>query len=125
MKAKEIMNELVITIDAETNTVNAIKTMRVHKIGGMPVVDEDNRILGMISESDLMGVSKEVLVKEIMSSPAITVEEETSIEEIAVILTSSKINRVPVEREGKLLGIISRADVIAFLANIRAWKEGS
>lgn len=139
VKAGDAMVRKVVTVTRKTPLVQVAETMARHGVSGVPVVEEGERVVGVISEKDFltrmgekdaktfMGVVAECLkgkgcvavpirgqnAEDIMTSPAVTVNEETSIMEIANILTEKNINRVPViNQQGRLVGIISRADVV-------------
>jgi CBS-domain-containing membrane protein len=139
VKAGDAMVREVVTVTRKTPLVQVAEVMAGHGISGVPVVEEGERVVGVISEKDFlarmgeqdaktfMGVVAECLkgkgcvavpikgqnAEDIMTSPAVTVNEETSIMEIASILTGQNINRVPViDRKGHLVGIISRADIV-------------
>jgi len=97
------------------------------RISGLPVVDEDSTIIGIVTEADIISkVDREGLrVADIMSHEVIFVSEETSVSEIAMLLTERKIKRVPIVNDGKLVGIVSRADIVHAVAEgnliIRPW----
>ena len=139
VKAGDAMVRKVVSVTRKTSLVEVAETMARHGVSGVPVVEEGERVVGVISEKDFltrmgeedaetfMGVVAECLkgkgcvavpvrgqnAEDIMTSPAVTVDEETSIREIAIIFTEKNINRVPViNQEGRLVGIISRADVV-------------
>jgi CBS-domain-containing membrane protein len=139
VKAGDAMVREVVTVTRKTPLVQVAEAMARHGVSGVPVVEEGERVVGVISEKDFltrmgeqdaktfMGVVAECLkgkgcvavpirgqnAEDIMTSPAVTVNEETSIMEIANILTEKNINRVPViNQQGRLVGIISRADVV-------------
>jgi len=139
VKAGAAMVREVISVTRKTPLVQVAEAMARHGVSGVPVVEEGERVVGVISEKDFltrmgeqdaktfMGVVAECLkgkgcvavpirgqnAEDIMTSPAVTVNEESSIMEIANILTEKNINRVPViNRKGHLVGIISRADIV-------------
>ncbi len=93
----------------------------------MPVVDADGMIIGIITEADIISkVNREGLcVANIMSHNIVTVSEETPVSEIAALLTERNIKRVPGIQNGKLVGIVSRADIVHAVAQgyliIRQW----
>jgi CBS domain-containing protein len=94
-----------------------------HGISGLPVIDEEKRMIGMVSEADILGRQEgQETVKDIMSAPACVVFEDTPLKEIAALLVEKRIKRVPVVREGRLVGIVSRGDIVRALASRR---EGS
>ena len=139
IKAREIMTRDVISVEKEVSLKRVAELMARNAISGMPVVKKDKKVVGVISEKDFlsrmggkspksfMGVIAECLrgkgcvavsireqsARDIMTSPAITVSEETAVNEIAGIFTGKNINRVPVvNQDGVLTGIVSRADIV-------------
>ncbi|HLL79172.1 MAG TPA: CBS domain-containing protein [Ktedonobacteraceae bacterium] len=127
MIASDIMTRKVYTIYPEASAQEAAQLLDQHRISGLPVVDHQQRIIGIITEADIISkVNREGLrVSDIMSCEVISVEEETAVNEIAALLTERKIKRVPVVSEGKLVGIVSRADIVHAVALghliIRQW----
>jgi CBS domain-containing membrane protein len=143
--AAEIMTREVITVSEETPLAKVADAMGTRGISGVPVVNQNGHVTGIISEKDFlsrMGVTREQnfmslvaaclqskgcvalpikqqLAKDIMTSPAITVTAKTSIKEIAGLFTSHRVNRVPVvDVDGKILGIVSRGDLLHAV-----WRE--
>lgn len=143
MLAKNIMTKDVITVRPEDKVERAAKILLENKISGIPVVDENNHLLGIITEKDLMIKASELkvpfyltlfdsiiflenpirfnndikkytasYVKEAMTHKVIAVEEDTPVSEVVDIMQKRRINRVPVLRHGKLIGIITRNDVL-------------
>ena len=91
------------------------------RIGGAPVTDDDGRVLGMISELDIMnallrGLPLRTPVEEVMTSPVQTVNEFDLTDEVMELFRKHRIHHLPVVREEKLLGMITPSDVIRFLA---------
>ncbi|MFY0523931.1 cyclic nucleotide-binding/CBS domain-containing protein [Archangium gephyra] len=91
------------------------------RIGGAPVTDDDRRVLGMISELDIMnallrGLPLRTPVEEVMTSPVQTVNEFDLTDEVMELFRKHRIHHLPVVREEKLLGMITPSDVIRFLA---------
>lgn len=123
MNAGELMTTDVITCGPEESIAEVIDRFECYHIAGMPVVNDDDELLGVISESDILDAEREEVVRDYMSSPAVSVEEDTPVEEVATIFISKKVNRLPVVRERKLVGIVTRDDLISYLANILAWRE--
>jgi CBS-domain-containing membrane protein len=139
IKACDVMTERVIFVKRDTPSEEVAHTMATHGISGVPVVESENKVIGVISEKDFlfhMGSqdttsfmevvahclsNKECVAismrqqkaEQIMTSPAITVRKDVSVSKIAMLFTEKNINRVPVtDREGKLLGIVARADIV-------------
>jgi len=127
MIARDIMTRKVYTIRSDASAQEAAQLLDQHRISGLPVVDESNDIIGIVTEADIISkVDKEGLrVSDIMSTEVISVNEETAASEIALLLTERKIKRVPVVQDGKLVGIVSRADIVHAVAQghliIRPW----
>lgn len=122
MKAKYIMNQKVVTARPEMSVEEAKGLLVEHHISGMPVLGRGDQVVGMISSTDILE-SKGETVGEVMTSPAVCVTEDDPIEEVATLLAAKNINRVPVLSEGKLVGIISRADIVRYVATKWAWSE--
>lgn len=146
-RAGHIMTTNVITVRPGDDVEKAARLLLEHQISGLPVVDENNRVVGIISEGDLVLREKEVKapafsevlggviflesqkrffeelkktialsVDELMSWEVITVNEESTLEEIATLMSKQGINRVPVvDEEKKLRGIVTRQDIIKHL----------
>jgi len=144
MLAKDVMTTKVITVLEDTPVEEVVRTLLMRRISAVPVVDAGDRLVGMVSEGDLVhrvdsGVHEGYswwlsdmiepeqraqkyakacghLAKDLMSTPVITANEEDSLSEVATMLEEHRIKRVPVLREGKLTGIVSRANLLHGLA---------
>lgn len=139
VSAAEIMTTDVVVVREETPLAEVAAAMGARGISGLPVADENGRVTGVISEKDFlarMNVTgnqnfmtlvatcltakgcvalpiKKQMAKDLMTSPAITVQGSTTLKEIAALLTARKVNRVPVvDAAGKLIGIVSRGDLV-------------
>ena len=127
MIARDIMTSNVYTIRPEASAQDAAQLLSQKRISGLPVVNPDGRIIGIVTEADIISkVNREgLLVADIMSHEVIAVEEETSVSEIASLLANRRIKRVPVVEKGMLVGIVSRADIVHAVASglliIRNW----
>ncbi len=127
MIARDIMTRRVYTITPEASVQKVAQLLSRKSISGVPVVDKDGKIVGVVTEADIIGkVNREGLcVADIMSPEIIFVDEETPVGEIARLLVERKIKRVPIMREGKLVGIVCRADIVHAVAEghliIRNW----
>ena len=145
VRARDLMTTNVHCARRGTPLKEVAEIMAKNAISGVPVVEEDGSVVGVISEKDffsqmgggdpksLMGVIAECLqnkdclavnirahkAEDLMTSPAVTVREDTVLIEISNTLTEKKVNRVPVvDQQGRLLGIVSRADIVR--ASLRA-----
>jgi len=118
LKAKDIMTKEVISVRRDTPVRQALQLMLVHEISGLPVVKEDMTLVGIVTEKDLLQLllgpqgTRGKTVKEFMTQPAVHFEENESLEEICKCLDDVTFRRVPVTKGGKVVGIVSRPDVI-------------
>ncbi len=124
MFARDIMTRQVCTISPEASVRDAARILAERRISGMPVLDKQGTIIGMCTEADVISKQGE-LVRDIMSTEIISVSEETPVGEIARLLSQRKIKRVPVVTDGRLVGLVSRADIVAAVAAghlmVREW----
>jgi CBS domain-containing protein len=114
-RAKDIMTTRVVTVKPSTPIPEAARLLVRRKISGVPVVDEKDKtkVVGILTEADLLAAPAGAkTVAEVMRKRVISVSPETPIDEIAAILVKHKIKRVPVLEGGKLVGIVSRIDVL-------------
>jgi CBS domain-containing protein len=109
------MTHNVITVAADTPAQDLALLLLEHHVSGVPVVDRAGKILGVVSEADLLA-KKGKAAKDIMSQKIFTVGEETPVEEIAALMTAEKIKRVLVVGAKELSGIVSRADIVRAIA---------
>lgn len=146
MRAHQIMTSQVITVGADTTIVDAVNIMLRYHVSGLPVVDADGRLIGIISEGDfirraeigtqhrrgrwlqhLVGASRTAAdfvhehgrkVGEIMTPNPLTITEDASLDEIAKIMESHSVKRLPVMRGDRLVGIVTRSDFLPAVANL-------
>jgi CBS domain-containing protein len=146
MRAMDVMTTDVITVDPDT-TVQALAALLAERgISGAPVVDSSGRLVGIVSEGDLLhrteigtarrhrerrrswwldhfasDLAREYIkshgrtVKDIMTRDVVTLTEDTDLGDVAALLEAKRIKRVPVTRDGKVVGIISRANLVRAL----------
>jgi CBS domain-containing protein len=115
MVAKNIMTRDVITVDAAMTVKKLAMTLIKNQISGAPVAGKNGKIVGVVSEADIIG-KKGKNVKSIMSKKVISVSEETPVQDIARLMTAHKITRLPVMRDDKVVGVVSRADIVNTIA---------
>ncbi|RRR73349.1 MAG: CBS domain-containing protein [Candidatus Viridilinea halotolerans] len=115
MKAREIMTQQVISIHDEATVEDAARMLARNRISGLPVVNAASMLVGLVSEHDLIAKAGR-LVGEIMTRGVITIGPETEVEQIQHLLTHQRIRRVPVVEEGKVVGIVSRSDLVRQIA---------
>ena len=113
--AGDLMTRDVMTARPDTPTEELARLLAFHNVSGMPVLDEAGAMIGIVSEADVLG-KRGATVGEIMTAEVISVAEATLIEQIAALMAQKKIKRVPVARDGALIGMVSRADIVRALA---------
>lgn len=116
--ARDIMTTEVRTVEASTSVEAAARIMFEQSISGIPVVDENKRLIGVVSEFDVLAKGGDS-VGEIMTRSVITVGEDTDPETVARMLIEQQIRRLPVVRDGEVVGIISRSDLVRLFALTR------
>ncbi len=145
MRAIDVMVRDVITVHPDTDVTEAIKLLSEHDVSALPVVDAHAHLLGIISEADLIhrveiGTEKHrpwwleavtgastlaedfakshgKKVEELMTTDVVSASEDTPLSEIAALLERKRIKRVPITRRGKLVGVVSRSNLIQALAS--------
>jgi CBS domain-containing protein len=113
--AKDIMTTRVVTVKPSTPIADAARLLVRRKISGVPVVDEKDKtkVVGILTEADLLAAPAGAkTVAEVMRKRVISVAPDTSVDDIAATLVKRKIKRMPVLDGGKLVGIVSRIDVL-------------
>ena len=115
MFAKDIMTRDVITVSPTATIKNLAMTLIKNQISGAPVAGRNGKIIGVVSEADIVG-KKGKDVKTIMSKNIISVTEDTAVEAIAKLMTTHRIKRLPVMRGAEVVGIVSRADIVNAIA---------
>ena len=115
MIAKDIMTKEIITVSPKMTVKTLALTLIKNQISGAPVAEKNGEIVGVVSEADIVA-KKGRDVKAIMSKNVLKVAADTSVEEIAQLMTTHGIKRVPVMLGEKVVGIISRADIVSAIA---------
>jgi len=116
MLARDIMTRNVITLHPSASLQEAARLLSDYNISGVPVVEGGGAVVGLLSEADLISKSGRI-VADIMTRRVIGVEEETPVDEVAQILTSHHFKRVPVMSSGRVVGVVSRADIVRMMAS--------
>ena len=118
MKVQDLMWTHVITAESGSLASHAGVRMAVGKISGLPVVDSEKNLIGIVTEFDLvraLRADKDLAatsVDELMTRDVISVQTDTPIDEVMEILERERILRVPVVSEGNLVGVVSRSDIL-------------
>jgi CBS domain-containing protein len=115
MLAKDIMTRDIVTVKPTMTVKSLAMTLIKNQISGAPVVGSNGKIIGIVSEADIVS-KKGKDVRALMSKKVISVSEDSSVEEIARLMTTHNIKRVPVMRNDEVLGIVSRADIVSAIA---------
>ena len=147
--ARDIMTSDVVSVGPDATLHEIAQLLAKHRISGVPVVDDEDRVIGIVTERDLIDENRrrvklprtllygvlfipddviaeaydegnKLTAKDVMTKRVITFEDDVLAREVAVTLVSKKVNRIPITRGGKLVGIISRADVLR--AVDRHWR---
>ena len=119
MLAKDIMNKIVTAAKPKTIGRDLAIKLLSGMYSGLPVLDDKGRVIGVVSEFDLLTAImdgkalEKITAEEIMSKNPLCVTENTSVEEVIKIMTKNNIIRVPVVRDDMLVGIISRCDILS------------
>ena len=116
MKVKEIMTANVLSAREDTPVREVAQLLDRHRISGVPVCDGAGHMVGLVSEYDLIAKPDAQTAGEAMTRDVISVMEDTSVDEVRYLLVQRKIKRVPVLRGQRLVGIVSRADLVREIA---------
>src|SRR6185437_1387837 len=146
MEAKDVMTRTIVSVEPDATVLQAAQLMLQHHISGLPVVDADGKLVGILSEGDflrrretaterrrsrwlefLMGPGKIASeytrshgskVSDVMTENVMTVEEDAKIEAIVELMEKRRIKRVPVVKDGKLTGIVTRSNLLHAMVSI-------
>lgn len=118
IRVGDIMTPDVATVRPDMPTENAARLLFSKSISGMPVCDADGKLVGVITEFDIIAKEGRT-VGEIMTTDVVIVSEETDAETVAQILIGRRVRRVPVVRDGTVVGIVSRSDLVRLFALTR------
>ncbi len=146
MRARDIMTTDVVTVSPETDIAEAVRLMLERQISGVPVIGDSGRLAGILTEGDLMRRAELVTgrqswwinptsspeqeakafvkshglkVKDVMTKEVVTINEQEPLDRIAMVFEERGIKRTPVMRSGKVVGIVSRANLLRSLATKR------
>lgn len=123
--AKDVMISGLLTVRTSTPVYEAMEILTTRNITGLPVVDDYMNLLGVVSEKDILKLlydpdAKPGLAEEYMTTGVIGFEQGTSLFEICDCLINNNFRRVPILDHGKLVGIISRTDIMAYIMKNRS-----
>jgi len=117
--ARNLMTDHVIRVEPDMTLADIGRVLVSGHHGGLPVVDDDERVIGFITESDVLdavlrGVPDGTLVRDLMSHPVLVVDEFSTTDEVMSMLRDGKVRHLPVVRQEKLVGIITPHDVLKY-----------
>ena len=136
MKVDELMTRVVVTVTPETSLKDAASLLSSRRISGVPVVDASGTVVGILSEADILAkesgeqprrgllgwlletdaaLADKIRARtagEAMTAPAITIAPNRPVHEAAARMVAESVNRLPVVEDGKLVGIVTRADLV-------------
>ena len=146
MKVKHIMTWPVFSIGPDATVLQAVQLMLRHKISGLPVVDADGKLLGIVTEGDFLRRAETATerrrpnwlnflvgpgrladeyvhthtrnIADVMTPEPYTITEDTSLDEVVKLMEKHRIKRLPVVRNQQLVGIVSRANLLHALASL-------
>jgi CBS domain-containing protein len=118
MKAKDIMVRPVVAVAKDTTVRDVAIQMFLGGFSGMPVAERGGKMVGIVTEFDVIKAIRAgkrvetTQAEEIMTDHVISVEQDTPVDEVMEIMETAHVVRVPVTRQGKLVGVIARPDVL-------------
>jgi CBS-domain-containing membrane protein len=146
LTARDIMSNEVVTVTEEASVKELARILAIHQISGVPVINDQGGLVGVVTESDLIFQTKKVhiptvitildsvfylenphkmgdelkkmaavKVKDILTSSPVTVNEETTLDEIATLMAEKNVHTLPVMRDDVLVGVIGKKDIIRTL----------
>jgi CBS domain-containing protein len=121
LKASDVMNRPVVSARPKASARDVVLQLNSGLYSGMPVTEGEGKVVGIITELDLLSAAadgKELVkttAEEIMTKDVVTVNPETPVVEIVQMMRDKNLLRVPVVEEGKLVGIVSRSDILRSL----------
>lgn len=127
LKVRELMASNAVTIQAESSLSGVAATLAEYDISGLPVVDRSGALIGVISQSDIVRLRagsiptsgwQGLLVRDLMTHPAITIQASASLNEAARLMTEHHVHRLVVvaERDGGPIGVFSESDIVREVA---------
>lgn len=133
MLVRDVMTSPAITVAAGTSVKEAMRLLSKHRVTALPVVARDGRLAGVVSEADLLRdavrhdsrahlipheeiASVARTVEDVMTTLSLTVSPDSDLSEAVDVMTSTAVKSLPVLLEGRVVGVVSRSDVVRLLA---------
>ncbi len=129
LEAKDVMTRNVVCVKKNILVIEAIRLMSKNNITGLPVVKDDMTLVGILSEQDVLRLlhtyedEKDRTVNDFMTQPAIHFEEGEPLLDVCYCLRDNSIRRVPVKSNDKVVGVISRSDILKCI--LKLWEENA
>lgn len=139
MLVKNRMSQPVITVDPEMPIMDALNLMKSRNIRRTPVVDKHGKLIGIVSDKDLLNAGPsdatslsvweinylvgKIKVKQVMTRAVLTVEGDTPIEEAARIMVDNKVGGLPVMKQDEIVGVITESDLFKILLELMGARE--
>ena len=130
VKAKAIMTTSVVAVTKDTDIYQAIRTMVANDVTGLPVVAEDQTLVGVVTEKDVLSLLYNIAdhpgtVEDFMTRDVVAFDHDDDLLDIAERLGVNDFRRVPILEHGKLIGIVSRKDVIRHIRTQKLKESAS
>jgi CBS domain-containing protein len=140
MKVKELMTRTVLTVKKDLSVRKLVKLLEKNKITGAPVVDDDGKLIGIVSSTDVIRAIDHLIrvhvsideqkedkgmfnwVEGVMTSKVITASEDDDVQDVFRLMVERKIHRLPVVKDGRPIGIISSLDACRLVAGLGELK---
>lgn len=133
MQAKDVMSDGVLSVSTDASVLEAARLLVNCRVSAMPVVGESGTMTGIVSEADLMGDAEDYVaanggrptrkVVDVMTHDVVTASEDTPIAEIARLMKARNIKRIPILRAGRVVGIVSRVDILRGLISLSGDRD--
>jgi len=136
MQAKDVMSDGVMSLAADATVLEAARLLVNCHVSAMPVVDAAGRMIGVVSEADLLGCTADGdgspdgflgagsrKVVDVMTRDVITADVDTPVVALAKLMTQRRIKRLPILRECAVVGIVSRIDLLRALISLDSWQD--
>jgi CBS domain-containing protein len=137
LEAKTVMKTNLITVKKDTPIYDAIDLLSKNGITGLPVVNDDMTLAGIVSEKDVLSLLDELdnllmidelkdstaMVDDFMTKEVVSFDADDDLFDVCDCLIENNFRRVPITSEGKLVGIITRADIVAYILKLRSMEK--
>ena len=122
-----IMEEDVITLHEGDSIDDAIKTMLWGNVSGFPVVDDESKVIGIVSERDFISLVANIItgkrVADFMSRDVVSVRPDTKVEDAARVMVSNDFRRLPIVHEGVMTGVVTTSDIVNYLGSGEVFEK--